>query len=174
MDILVTAFEPFGGFSENMSAKVLELLPCDGIKKLLLPTSYRRSAGELIKYLSGNPVRAVVLLGQAPRGELNLERVAINLADASLPDNDGVTLTDEALEPDGPAAYFSTLPLKKMLSLAECRISNTAGTYVCNSLMYRALHMLDGTDIPCGFIHIPQEGDPAYFAAGLNKLLACL
>lgn len=175
MDILITAFTPFGDFSENKSAEVMNRLPeNEGIKKLLLPTSYGRSASEMIAYISENPVKAVVMLGQAPRNKITVERVAINTGDCSMPDNDGVILTGVPLEKTGPAAYFSTLPIKKMLAAADCQISNTAGTYVCNSLMYRTLHWLDGSKIPCGFVHIPQDGDAGYYAAELMKMVRCI
>lgn len=173
MDILITAFTPFGGFTENMSAKVMELLP-SRFHKLLLPTSYERSFAELKKYLEEKKIDAVVLLGQAPRERLTVERVAINIADCTLADNDGVILEDEKLVKDGENAYFSTLPLKRMVSAAECQISNTAGTYVCNSLMYKALHYLKDTKILCGFIHIPQNTDPSVCADNLTKILGVI
>lgn len=173
MDILVTAFTPFGGFTENMSAKVMELLP-QSVKKLLLPTSYRRSFEELKKYLEENKVDAVVLLGQAPRERLTVERVAINVGDCSLADNDGVILANVPLVEGGENAYFATLPLHKITEAADCTISNTAGTYVCNSLMYKTLHYLKNTKIPCGFLHIPQNTDPAACACELNKILNVL
>ncbi len=171
MDILVTAFTPFGSFSENNSAKTMELLPDEGIKKLLLPTSYERSFSELKKQLETSPAAAVVMLGQAPRDKITVERVAINVADCSMADNDGAVLTDSPLVEGGDAAYFSTLPIKEMLKAADCRISNTAGTYVCNALFYKTAHYLHGSGIPCGFIHIPQEGSPLEYAAELVKML---
>ena len=168
--VLVTAFTPFGGFSENMSMKVLELLP-GTVNKLVVPTSYEGAFNELKKYIDANSPSAIVLLGQAPRDKINVERVAINVADAALPDNDGVVLTDAPLIEGGPAAYFSTLPIKKMIAAADARISDSAGTYVCNSLMYKALNYVS---VPCGFVHIPQSGDPRYFAAELMKMVNCI
>ncbi len=175
MDILVTAFTPFGGRQTNNSAEALSFLGAEkGISTLLLPTSYERSIAELKKYLSENSVRALVLLGEADRDRLTVERVAINVADCSLPDNDGVVMEDAPLEYNAPAAYFSTLPLKKMLAAADCRISNSAGTYVCNSLMYRALRLVEKENIPCGFIHVPINADAALCAAELIKMLSVL
>lgn len=168
--VLVTAFTPFGDYSENMSMKVLELLP-DSVDKLVVPTSYDGSFKELKKYIDAHSPSAIVLLGQAQRDRITVERVAINIADATLPDNNGVVLTDAPLIEGGPAAYFSTLPIKKMIAAADSRISDSAGTYVCNSLMYRALSY---ADVPCGFVHIPQSGDPRYFAAELMKMVNCI
>ncbi len=160
-----------------MSERVLKLLPdCAGGKKLrtlLLPTSYNGSIQALKEYLEKNSVDAVVLTGQAPREGLTVERLAVNVGDCSLADNDGVVLGGDILEKDGPAAYFSTLPIKEMCSAGGGKISNTAGTYVCNSLMYRALHFI-GDRVPCGFVHIPQSGDPSFWAEGIVKMLSVI
>ncbi len=174
MDILVTAFDSFGGFGENSSENTMKLLADKRIKKLLLPTSYERSFSMLKAQLERLPASAVVMLGQAPRDKITLERVAINVADCSMADNDGVVLTDSPLIEGGDAAYFSTLPIKEMLKAADCRISNTAGTYVCNALFYKTARYLYKSGVPCGFIHIPREGSPRYFAAELNKMLSVL
>ena len=168
--VLVTAFTPFGDFTENMSMKVLELLP-DSVDKLVVPTSYEAAFNELKKYIDVNSPSAIVLLGQAPRDKITVERVAINIADSTLTDNDGVVLTDAPIMKGGHAAYFSTLPIKKMIAAADARISDSAGTYVCNSLMYKALSYVE---VPCGFVHIPQSGDPCYFAAELMKMVNCI
>ena len=105
----------------------------------------------------------MVCLGQAGgRTEVTPERVAINLMDGRIPDNDGFQPADIPIVPDGPAAYFSTLPIRAMVKAMEssgvpARISNTAGTYVCNDLMYRVLHWAERNrpGLPCGFIHVP-------------------
>ncbi len=175
MAVLITAFTPFGEFKRNMSAEVLELLPEDGnIKKLLLPTSYGGSIEKLRQYLAENPVSAVILTGQAPRGKITVERVAINVGDCSLPDNDGVVMDDAPLDCGGPAAIFSTLPIKKMALAADGSVSNSAGTYVCNSLMYKALRLLDGSGVPCGFVHLPQDGNAAELSDKLMKMVECI
>ncbi len=173
MDILVTAFTPFGNFTENKSAEVLSLLS-GKYQTLLLPTSYERSFRLLKEYIEKYPVWAVALLVQAPREKITVERVAINIADCSLADNDGTVLTDTPLVPDAPAAYFSTLPIKAMLRAADCAVSNTAGVYVCNALMYKALHFFAGSGVLCGFVHIPQSGDAHILAAELQKILAAV
>ncbi len=178
MDILVTAFTPFGGMEKNMSSAVMDRLPnkigTKNIIKLLIPTSYERGFEELKHYLNEHKVDAVVLTGQASRPKITVERIAINIGDGDMADNDGIVYTDKTLVPDGPAAYFSTLPIKKMCASANCAVSNSAGTYACNCVMYKALHFLDGTGIPCGFIHIPQNGSAEEWAVELSKMIDCI
>lgn len=178
MDILVTAFTPFGGMEKNMSSTVMDLLPDEigdrRIHKLLIPTSYDRAFGELRRWLNERRADAVVLTGQAERDKMTVERVAINVGDADMADNDGVVYTDRILVPDGPAAYFSTLPIKRMCAAADCEVSNSAGTYACNCVMYKALHFLEGSGVPCGFIHIPQGGEAEKWAQELTEILECL
>ena len=178
MNILVTAFTPFGGMEKNMSSMVLDCLPDEigymRLHKLLIPTSYERAFGELQHYLDENQVDAVVLTGQAARKKMTVERIAINIGDEKLADNDGVVYTDRVLVPDGPAAYFSTLPIKAMCAAADCAVSNSAGTYACNCVMYKAIHYLSGSDIPCGFIHIPKSGSAEKWAEELVKMLMVL
>ena len=178
MDVLVTAFTPFGGMEKNMSSMVNDCLPDQvgekKLHKLLIPTSYERAFGELQRYLHQYHVDAVILTGQAPRKKISIERVAINIGDEKLADNDGVVYTDRVLVPDGPAAFFSTLPIKKMCAAADCVISNSAGTYACNCVMYKALYYLNGSGIPCGFIHIPRTGSAEKWAEELVKMIEVL
>ena len=163
MAILITAFAPFGGDALNASQEVLTALPdvLGGVRldKRLLPVSFRsapRLAAEAAERLRPE---AIVCLGQAAgRDAVTPERVAVNLMDAAAPDNDGFQPVDEPVIPSGPAAYFSTLPVKAMVEAMRrldvpARLSNTAGTYVCNALMYAMLHRVK--DVPCGFIHVP-------------------
>lgn len=163
MPILVTAFTPFGGDALNASQEILNALPdtLGGVrlKKRLLPVSFHsatRLAQEAAERLRPE---AIVCLGQAAgRDAVTPERVAVNLMDASMPDNDGFQPMDEPVIPNAPAAYFSTLPVKAMVEAMQrvgvpARLSNTAGTYVCNALMFAMLHQTK--DIPRGFIHVP-------------------
>ncbi|MBO4677124.1 MAG: pyroglutamyl-peptidase I [Oscillospiraceae bacterium] len=171
MTILLTAFDPFGGEGENASQMALEALPDSvagaRLEKLLLPTVFRTS-GELAIQAAENIRPDVVLsLGQAGgRKALTPERIAVNLMDARIPDNAGFRPADEPVVPGGPAAYFSTLPVKAMVRAMEAAgvpamVSNTAGTFVCNSLMYAMLHYAASRrpDLPCGFIHVPGPED---------------
>lgn len=163
MPILVTAFAPFGGDAKNASQEILNALPdvLSGVRleKRLLPVSFRAAPQIAAEAAASLRPEAIVCLGQAGgRDAVTPERVAVNLMDATSPDNDGFQPVDEPIVPDGPAAYFSTLPVKAMAEAMQrlavpARLSDTAGTYVCNALMYAMLHRVQ--DVPCGFIHVP-------------------
>lgn len=167
MKILVTGFDPFGGEAVNPAYEAVKLLPDNiagaEIVKLEIPTEFKRSMELLEEAISRERPDAVISVGQAGgRAEITPERVAINLADARIPDNAGNQPVDEPLAADGPAAYFATLPLKEMVKNVQdsgipCRISYSAGTYVCNSVMYRVLHLAEvsGMGFCAGFIHVP-------------------
>ena len=106
---------------------------------------------------------AVLLVGQAGgRSAISVERIAINVRDASIADNAGAQPVDQPVVPDGPAAYFATIPVKQIIRKVQdagipCRISDSAGTFVCNDLMYRMLHHIDVRHLQAsgGFIHVP-------------------
>lgn len=167
MKILVTGFDPFGGEAVNPAYEAVKLLPDNiagaEIVKLEIPTEFERSMELLEEAIGREMPDAVISVGQAGgRAEITPERVAINLADARIPDNAGNQPVDEPLAADGPAAYFATLPLKEMVKNVQdrgipCRISYSAGTYVCNSVMYRVLHLAEvsGMGFCAGFIHVP-------------------
>ncbi len=167
MHILITAFEPFQQEDVNATMEALALLPDTiagaTLTKGVLPVEFGRAITcirALVEELSPD---AVLCLGQATgRADITPERVAINVSDARIPDNAGCQPVDEPIRAEGPAAYFSTLPLRAMLDAMKqagvpASLSNTAGTFVCNHLMYGLLdHLaLTGRNIPAGFIHIP-------------------
>ena len=167
MTILVTAFDPFGGESVNPAQLAVEALPCriggHSVIKYVVPTIFGLSADLVIEQMDRLSPDAVVCVGQAGgRDAITPERVAINIMDAKIPDNAGCIPVDVPVVPDGPAAYFSTLPVKTMVAAIEDaglpgKLSNTAGTFVCNQLLYRILHHA-ATRMPecrCGFIHVP-------------------
>lgn len=158
--ILLTAFEPFGEDNINPSleiAKYFRNFP--NIDVLTIPVTFRESAETVIPHLAGYDV--VLMLGQAKgRKGLTVERVAINIDDASISDNAGDQPVDLPILPNGAPAYFSTLPIKSIIDAIRAEgipasISNSAGTFVCNHLMYRVLHELSNTDTRAGFIHVP-------------------
>ncbi len=167
MRVLVTAFDPFGGESVNPAEQAVALIPDEiagkEICKLTVPTVFGK-AGELVKSKMDelNP-DAVICVGQAGgRSAVTPERVAINIMDASIKDNEGNQPQDEPIVSGGPAAYFSTLPIKSMVQAIKDAglsgaVSNTAGTFVCNSLLYTVLHhaeqKMPGTRAV--FIHVP-------------------
>ena len=163
MPILITAFSPFGGDALNASQEILNALPetLGGVRleKRLLPVSFRASSRLALEAAERLRPEAIVCLGQAGgRDVVTPERVAVNLMDAAISDSDGFQPEDEPVIPNAPAAYFSTLPVKAMVEAMQrvgvpARLSNSAGTYVCNALMFAMLHQTK--DIPCGFIHVP-------------------
>ena len=167
MKILVTAFDPFGGKTVNPAQLSVEALPDtigrSAIIKSIVPTVFGASADQVTALMDAHIPDAVVCIGQAGgRDAITPERVAINIMDAKRPDNAGFIPADVPIVPDAPAAYFSTLPVKAMVAAMEAagipaRLSNTAGTFVCNQLLYRCLHHA-ATRMPhcrCGFIHVP-------------------
>lgn len=164
--VLVTAFEPFGGESVNSSLRVLEQFrppPGARLKRLVLPVVFSRSLEVLEQALAELRPDVVLALGQAGgRAKVSLERVAINLNDARIPDNEGQQPVDAPVVMGGPAAYFSTLPLKRMLKALlgagiPAQVSYSAGTFVCNHLMYGLLHCLAARhpEARGGFVHLP-------------------
>ena len=167
MKILVTSFEPFEKDTLNSSQEALRGVPetLEGaeIVKRVLPVVFGKSIEALRAALREEQPDAVLCLGQAGgREELTPERVAINLNDARTPDNAGQQPFDESIIADGPAAYFTTLPVKAMAEAIReagvpSKVSTTAGTYVCNQVMYGLMHMLS-EEFPGtrgGFLHIP-------------------
>ncbi|MFK3710720.1 pyroglutamyl-peptidase I [Leclercia adecarboxylata] len=171
--VLITGFEPFGGESVNPSWEVVKLL--DGmiiddsrVVARQLPCVFGESLEVLNAAIDALQPSVVLAIGQAGgRVDVTVERVAINVDDARIPDNRGQQPVDVAIVPDGPAAWFSTLPIKAMVeALREAGIpasvSQTAGTFVCNHVMYGVLHKLaDRPEVKGGFIHIPYLPEQA-------------
>lgn len=165
--ILLTGFDPFGGESVNPAFAAVRALPDQiggaQLCKLELPTAFFSSGALLKKTVEQLRPDAVVCIGQAGgRAAITPERVAINLMDAKMPDNAGFLPRELPIVANGPAAYFSTLPLRRMVDAlraagAAAQISNTAGTFVCNYLLYTLLHLAatQGYTMPCGFLHVP-------------------
>lgn len=169
--ILVTGFEPFNHETLNPSARILEQLPAQhagvSIHTLLLPVSFEKAPARLVHAIDALHPDAVLCLGQAGgRASLSLERIGINLMEASIADNDGFLPDGQPVIPDGAAAYFSTLPLKSLkeaLAAAgiPCLLSASAGTYVCNCLLYSLMHHLSfinenrADPVLGGFVHVP-------------------
>lgn len=167
MKILVTAFEPFQQETINATMEALALLP-DAIPgaqlvKRTVPVVFGQAIDTVCAMVEEVQPDAVVCLGQATgRAEVTPERVAINVNDGRIADNSGFQPKDEPIRAEGPAAYFSTLPLRQMIAAMQAAgtpasLSNTAGTFVCNNLMYGLMDYLarTGKTIPAGFIHIP-------------------
>lgn len=185
MRALVTGFTTFGEHAVNPSRLIVEALAHQrsDLVTAVLPVAYR-SAGEQIRSLiRQHEPDAVLMLGLAARrSAINLERFALNIDDAALPDNAGETRRGQVIAEGSPAAYVSTLPLDAMQRLLAARdvpvvISNHAGAYLCNHVFYAARHYLEqtGQAIPCGFIHVPAVGDaePALPLATLIDAVNC-
>jgi len=167
MKILVTAFDPFGGESINPAQQAVEALADvigdHQINKLIVPTVFGEAAKQTIAEMDRLHPDAVVCIGQAGgRKAVTPERVAINIMDANIKDNDGCQPIDVPIVSTGPAAYFSTLPIKLMVKAIRDvglpgEISNSAGTFVCNSLLYSVLHhaAINMPDTRAAFVHVP-------------------
>jgi pyroglutamyl-peptidase len=166
--ILLTGFEPFDTDAVNPSGEVAKQL--DGrlvggcvVRSVILPVQHEAARAVVAPLLGAPGLVAVVHLGLAGgRARVSLERVAVNVMDYSRPDAHGQVLRDVPCVADGPAAYFSTLPLRAMLAALTAEgipaaISNTAGTYLCNDISYTTLHALArrGLPVPAGFVHLP-------------------
>ena len=166
MKILLTGFDPFGGESINPAWEAVKLVQAPAGVELVkreIPTVFGESAACLLRAVEEERPNAVLCVGQAGgRAKITPERVAINLKDARIPDNAGQQPVDEPVCAEGPAAYFATVPIKAMAEAMEqvgvaAEISNTAGTFVCNQLMYALLHAAAEKKLSLsgGFIHVP-------------------
>lgn len=167
MKILVTGFDPFGGEALNPSWEAVKDLPDQiasaTIYKRALPTVFGKAAEELKQFMIELQPDVVLNVGQAGgRSGITPERIAINLDDARIPDNEGNQPIDRPIQTEGAAAYFTQLPVKAIVSaLTEAglpsSVSNSAGTFVCNHVMYQALYLRDTEypEVKGGFIHVP-------------------
>ena len=166
MKIIVTGFDPFGGEKINPSIECVKALPeIEGVEliRLELPTVFKESAKRLNEVINDVKPDAVLSVGQAGgRAGITMERIAINVDDARIPDNISQQPIDEAIQLDGEAAYFTTLPIKRIVKAIReagisAEVSNSAGTFVCNHIMYQALFAATKDDKPfkAGFMHIP-------------------
>jgi pyroglutamyl-peptidase len=168
--LLLTGFDPFGGARSNPSwdaASALDGRSVGGhrIVARQLPTEFAASLHALRAAIGEASPRLVVCTGLAGgRKGLSLERVAINVDDARIPDNAGAQPVDARIVARGPAAYFSTFPIKAILAALQkhgipAHVSQTAGTYVCNHVFYGLMHALRRRPgVRGGFIHVPQAG----------------
>ena len=171
MKILVTGFEPFGGDTVNPSSLAVELLP-DQIKetviiKKTLPVVFGQAADLLIRTVEECSPDAVVCTGLAGgRKGITPELIAVNLRHARIPDNAGLQPEWEKILPEGEDGLFSTLPIREMTNALNAagisaEISKSAGTYICNEVMYRLLAFCkkDYPEMPAGFIHLPYAAE---------------
>ena len=170
MKVLITGFDPFGGESVNPAYEAVKLLPDTiagaQIIKLEIPTVFSKSGPAVEAGIQEHQPDIVINVGQAGgRSCVTIEKVAINLADARIPDNAGEQPVDEVLQEDGD---FATIPVKAIVQNVRdhgipCHVSYTAGTYVCNCVMYNVLYMAAKKypNIRAGFIHVPFAAEQA-------------
>ena len=172
--LLITGFDPFGGATVNPSWEAVAKLP-DRIGnwmlcKLQIPTVFDLAAETVLqKAREVNPA-AILCLGVAVgRSAVTPERIGINIRSARIPDNRGNQPKDEPVIPHGPDGLFSTMNVSAMAAAIEKlglpgAVSNTAGTFVCNDVLYTLLHHYQGTGVKVGFLHVPQlpeQGTPS-------------
>ena len=172
--LLITGFDPFGGGSINPSWEAVSKLP-DRVGdymlcKLGMPTVYGQAAEKVLKEAARFLPDVIISVGLAGgRDAVTPERIAVNIRDARIPDNAGNQPAGEFVVPEGPAAYFSTLPVVEMAKAIRragipAAVSNSAGTFVCNDVLYTLLNKYHGTPVRVGFIHVPrvpEQGDPS-------------
>ncbi|MEF3117288.1 pyroglutamyl-peptidase I [Streptomyces chrestomyceticus] len=166
--ILLTGFEPFDGESSNPSWEAVRAAAAEPpagleITAVELPCVYGRSRTVLREAVAAHDPDIVLCVGQAGgRPDLTVERVAVNIDDARIPDVSGAQPIDEPIVPGGPAAYFAALPVKACVAAVReagvpASVSNTAGTFVCNHVFYDLMHLI-ATERPAlrgGFVHVP-------------------
>ncbi|CAM3599892.1 pyroglutamyl-peptidase I [Parendozoicomonas haliclonae] len=164
--VLITGFEPFDGAAINPSLEAAQQLsgleiPGGVIRTVTVPVVRGKAVDCVLNAVEEIKPDIVILVGQAA-GRIGVmpERIAINVDDFRIPDNEGNQAIDLPVVEGGPAAYFTTLPIKAMVkAMGEAgvtsSVSNTAGTFVCNHLFYGVMHALRDTNIKAGFIHIP-------------------
>ena len=172
--LLITGFDPFGGESLNPSWEAVKRLPDTvgnyELYKLQIPTIFGVASKKVLNMAAEIKPDLILCIGQAGgRAAVTPERIAVNIRDARIPDNAGNQPQGEFVDSNGPAAYFSTVPVKEMAEnicalQLPATVSNSAGAFVCNDTLYALLHHFNGSNTQVGFIHIPyfpQQGTPS-------------
>jgi pyroglutamyl-peptidase len=187
--VLLTGFEAFrddpGGQGLNPSALAAQALHGQQIAghqvvAAVLPCVFSTSVKVLKAMVSEHKPSLVICLGQAGgRAGISLERVAVNLDDAPMPDNAGTVRLNTRIVPLGPTAYFSTLPIHAMLAALQrenlpCGLSSSAGHFVCNHVFYVLMHTLRKNKVPSGFVHLPYLPEQAAASGAPSMGLAVM
>lgn len=185
--VLLTGFEPFNGGNINPSELIVNHLHCREIHGFeiagrILPCCFDQATRDLKRHMKRIKPAIVICLGQAGgRAGITPERIAINIADADIPDNAGKQPVDKPVIRGGPAAYVSTLPIKAIVSAIRSHdipasVSNSAGTFVCNHVFYGLMHELRETPaVRGGFVHVPflpKQAGRSKPRLALKKMLA--
>lgn len=190
--VLLTGFDPFDNQTVNPALEVVkqlngQILHQGGqtiqVHARPVSTVFGKCAEEMMRYVQELQPKVVIAVGQAGgRAHITPERIAINIDDARIPDNEGIQPIDSPIISDGPAAYWSTLPIKRMVETLKAAgiassVSNSAGTFVCNHLFYRLMHNVHtcGLQTSAGFVHIPflpeQVADSTVPSMPLSQLV---
>lgn len=175
--ILLTGFEPFHKSMLNPSQEIIRRISHRSlVAKEVLPVTFGEASLNLNSLIDQHKPTVVIALGQAEgRKEITLERIAINLDDARIPDNAGNSPKERAIVAGGPDAYFTTLPIKNLVEKLNengipTSISLSAGTFVCNHIFYAMQHHCAGKAIKSGFIHLPLMNEQASEFPGLPTM----
>ena len=174
--VLLTGFEPFGNATSNPSGEIVKQISGDNIVTAILPVAYTQSAEQLLSLIEQHKPDVVICLGQAEgRIAITPERVAINLDDARLADNEGVLRNDVKILQDGPDAYFSTLPVNDIVAAIKAQgipaaVSLSAGAFLCNHVFYMAQNKFVDSDVRSGFVHVPLMDSQATEFPGLPTM----
>ena len=174
--VLLTGFEPFGKATQNPSGEIVKQISGDNIVTAILPVAYAQSAQRLLALIAEHKPDVVICLGQAEgRTHISPERIAINLDDARLADNEGVIRNDVPIVVGGPVAYESTLPIKKIVKAVNdagvpAVVSLSAGAFLCNHVFYVAQDHFKDTEVRSGFVHVPLMDEQAGEFPGLPTM----
>lgn len=173
-NLLITGFDPFGGESVNPSWLAVSRLPekigAYTVHKMEIPTVFGEAAAKVLEKAAEIQPALILCVGLAGgRSAVTPERIAVNIRDARIADNAGNQPQGEFVATDGPAAYFSTIPVVKMAEAIRnaqipATVSNSAGAFVCNDVLYTLLHHYHGSATRAGFIHVPylpEQGNPS-------------
>ena len=185
--LIITGFDPFGGETVNPSWEAVSRLP-DVIgdyrlTKLQIPTVFGTATDTVLAAAMEDAPDVILCVGQAGgRDAVTPERIAVNMASARIPDNQGNQPVETPILPGAPDGIFSTVPVAAMAEAITAaglpgKISNTAGTFVCNDTLYRLLHRFAGTAVRAGFVHVPwlpeqaKDGAPSMDLADITAAL---
>lgn len=182
--LLITGFDPFGGSTVNPAWMAVERLPEKignfTLYKLAIPTVFGKAAAMVLSKANQVQPDLILCIGLAGgRSAVTPERIAVNIRDARIPDNEGNQPQGEFIAQEGPAAYFATVPVNKISKAIQdagipSTVSNSAGAFVCNDVLYTLLHHCAGSNTRIGFIHvpnIPELGEPSISLEQITKAL---
>ena len=174
--VLLTGFEPFGKATLNPSGEIVKQISGDNIVTAILPVAYTQSADRLLALIAEHNPDVVICLGQAEgRTQITPERIAINLDDARIADNEDEMRNDVPIIVGGPVAYESTLPIKEFVKAindagVSAAVSLSAGAFLCNHVFYVAQNKFAGTKVRSGFVHVPLMDEQAGEFPGLPTM----